>query len=228
MTDTDTGPARNRVSPQGEIVAVAGRGAWMGNRGRLHRGDGTREIIRDHQTKAWLTCALRFQDRRVSQWQPGRYTPLFFLDEAVALAAGHRPCAECRHADYTAYRARWVATHGGHDIRARDIDEQLHRERRPSGSASRPLNEMAWSTLPDGVFVRTEHGPAVVVGDHLAVWQARDNRYRLRLPRPRDGAAPVLTPPSTVDVLRAGYPVQIDDSARRAAEASTIVTPVRR
>jgi hypothetical protein len=214
MSDTEGGPARNRVSPLGDIVAVAGRGEWVGNRGRLHRGDGTREIVRNHQTKAWLTCALRFRDRRVSQWQPGRYTPLFFLDEAVALAAGHRPCAECRHRDYNAYRARWITTHGGHDCRARDIDDQLHRERCPIGRAARPITEMSWLDLPDGVFVRSEDRPAVVVGDHLAVWNAQDNLYRQRLPRPGEGTALVITPPSTVDVLRAGYPVQIDDSAR--------------
>jgi hypothetical protein len=202
-------PARNRVAPDGDIIAVAGRGAWMGNRGRLHEGSGTRDIVRNHQSKAWITCVLEFRGRRVRQWAPNHYTPLFFLDEAVAFAAGHRPCAECRRGDYNAYRQAWHETHDGPAAYAKDMDNQLHRER-----ANRSGHSLAWHTLPDGAFVNTDDGPAVVVGDHLAVWDEKAYAYRQRLPRPTAGAAPVVTPPSTVAVLRAGYPVQIDVSAR--------------
>jgi hypothetical protein len=202
-------PARNRVSPLGEIIAVSGRGAWMGNRGRLHQGRGTRDIVRNHQHKAWIVCALSFRGRRVAQWEANRYTPLFFLDEAVALAAGHRPCAECRRSAYNTYRTLWAETHGGAMTYAKDMDTQLHRER------TGPVEHRAhWDSLPDGVFVATDFGPAVVVGDHLAVWDQHDNIYRDKLPRPSTGTATVLTPPSTVEILRAGYPVQIDDSVR--------------
>jgi hypothetical protein len=92
---------RNRVRPDGSIVAVPARGAWMGNRGCLHEGH---QIVRPWRLRAWLTCRLSFRGRHVEQWAPRRYTPLFFLDEAVAFAAGHRPCGECRHHDYLAYR----------------------------------------------------------------------------------------------------------------------------
>lgn len=201
-------PARNRVSPLGEIVAVSGRGAWMGNRGRLHRGRGTRDIVRNHQHKAWITCVLTFRGRRVAQWQPNRYTPLFFLDEAVAFAAGHRPCAECRNRAYRNYRSRWAQTHGGAAIYGKDIDAQLHHERTDATG-----RRAEWSSLPDGVFVATESGPAVVVGDRLAVWDRNGNAYRDTLPRPGTAMATVLTPPSTVEIIRAGYPVQIDASA---------------
>jgi len=201
--------ARNRVTPRGDIIAVAGRGGWMGNRGRLHEGSGTRDIVRNHQSKAWITCVLEFRGRRVRQWAPNHYTPLFFLDEAVAFAAGHRPCAECRRGDYNAYRQAWHETRGGPAPYAKDMDNQLHSER-----ANRKGHSLPWHTLPDGVFVDTDDGPAVVVGDHLAVWDEKAYAYRQRLPRPTAGAAPVLTPPSTVAVLRAGYPVQIDVSAR--------------
>jgi hypothetical protein len=201
-------PARNRVSPLGEVIAVSGRGAWMGNRGRLHRGRGTRGIVRNHQHKTWITCVLSFRGRRVAQWEPNRYTPLFFLDEAVALAAGHRPCAECRNRSYRSYRALWAETRDGAAVYAKDIDAQLHRERTdPTG------HRAEWASLPDGVFVATESGPAVVVGDHLAVWDRDGNIYRETLPRPLTGMATVLTPPSTVEIIRAGYPVQIDASA---------------
>jgi hypothetical protein len=87
-------PARNRVSPRGDIIAVAGRGAWLGNRGRLHEGRGARDIVRNSRGKAWITCVLEFRGRHSEQWAPNHYTQLFFLDEAVAFAAGHRPCAD--------------------------------------------------------------------------------------------------------------------------------------
>jgi hypothetical protein len=199
-------PARNRVSPLGDIIATAGRGAWMGNRGRLHQGHGTRDVVRNHQHKTWITCVLSFRGRRVAQWEPNRYTPLFFLDEAVALSAGHRPCAECRHNAYREYRLLWAQTHGGAMPYAKDMDAQLHRER--AGDHREP-----WSELPDGVFVASDSGPAVVVGDLLAVWAQDDNVYRDKLTRPSAGDATVFTPPSTVEILRAGHAVQIDDSA---------------
>jgi hypothetical protein len=202
-------PARNRVTPQGDIIAVAGRGAWMGNRGRLHEGRGTRDIVRNHQSKAWITCVLEFKGRRAPQWAPNHYTQLFFLDEAVAFAAGHRPCAECRRGDYNAYRAAWHETHGGTSPYAKDMDSLLHRER--TGPSE---NSLPWRILPDGAFVSADDGPAVVVGDHLAVWDETENAYLRRLPRPSAGSASVLTPPSTVAVLRTGYPVQIDRAAR--------------
>lgn len=177
----------------------------MGNRGRLHEGRGARDIVRNHQTKTWITCVLEFKGRRAPQWAPNHYTQLFFLDEAVAFAAGHRPCAECRRGDYNAYRQAWSQTHRDTTTYAKDMDNQLHRERTDTSEHLLPF-----SALPDGVFVDTEDGPAVVVGDHLAVWDERDYAYRRRLPRPAAGSASVLTPPSTVAVLRAGYPVQID------------------
>ena len=132
----------------------------------------------------------------------------FFLDEAVAFAAGHRPCGECRRSDYNAYRQAWYETCGGTAPYAKDMDNQLHRERISHGGHSLP-----WRTLPDGAFVSTDDGPAVVVGDYVALWDEADNAYRRRLPRPTDGSATVLTPASTVAVLRAGYPVQIDPAA---------------
>jgi hypothetical protein len=204
-----TRAARNRVTPRGDIIATPGRGAWMGNRGQLHEGRGARDIVRNHQSKAWITCVLEFKGRRAPQWAPNHYTQLFILDEAVAFAAGHRPCAECRRPDYNAYRQAWSETHGGTTIYARDMDIQLHRERTGMSECLLP-----WHALPDGVFVATGNGPAVVVGDHLAIWEEESYAYRRRLPRPTAGSATVLTPPSTVAVLRAGYPVQIDAGAQ--------------
>jgi hypothetical protein len=206
-------PARNRVSPLGEVVAAAGRGAWMGNRGRLHEGAGTRETVRNHQTKAWITCALTFWDRRVAQWEPGHYTPLFFLDEAVALSAGHRPCAECRRPAYTEFRALVSDVQGGPRLLATELDRVLHDERWDTAARTRRLHEAGWRSLPTGAFVLLDEGPALVTDDHVTLWQP-DNTYGRRIPRPRAGQVTVVTPPSTVEAIRRGYPVQVAETAR--------------
>jgi hypothetical protein len=201
-------PARNRVTPTGDIVAVPLRGAWTGNRGILHSG---RDIVRFHASDLWITCALEFRGWWNEQWQPHHYTFLYFHDEAVSFAAGHRPCAECRRADYNAYRTAWAGELGVEVPSAKEINRQLHGERIVRGTHRRRTHASPWSGLPDGTFVLLD-GPAVVIGDHLTAWTTAG--YQGRRPRPTAGDATVLTPPSTVAVLRAGYPVQIDDSAR--------------
>jgi hypothetical protein len=201
-------PSRNRVTPMGDIVAIPLRGAWTGNRGILHSGH---EIVRFHASDLWITCALEFRGRWQEQWQPHHYTFLFFHDEAVSFAAGHRPCAECRREGYNAYRAAWAGGLGVGIPTATGINKQLHAERIVRGTHRRRLHPAPWSGLPDGAFVLLD-APAVVVGSHLAVWTHEG--YRTRHRRPRHGTAQVITPPSTVAALRAGYPVQIDDAAR--------------
>jgi hypothetical protein len=199
------GPARNRVTPLGEVVAAPGRGTLMGNRGRLHDGDGSRDVRRHHVGRAWITCVLEFRGRRVAQWHPHRYTPLFFLDEPLALAAGHRPCAECRRADFTRYRDLVAAARGGAHLSAPDLDRLLHDERWDEGRRARRLHAYAWGDLPDGAFVVVGAGPAQVVGGTLRVWQPDNSYAAATLPRPRAGTASVLTPPSSLAALRAGY-----------------------
>src|SRR5262245_4164150 len=104
-------PLQNRVTPYGELIATPARGLLMGNRGRLH--DGERRIVRYADGRRWIACLTSFRGRRRDVMSPGRYTELFFLDEAVALAAGHRPCAECRRADYERFREAWRRALGG-------------------------------------------------------------------------------------------------------------------
>ena len=210
-----TGPGRNRVDPYGDVVAIDLRGAWTGNRGILHRGDvdgliDTREVVRHHTGIAWIVCVLEFRGRRIPQWAPRHYTPLFFHDEAVALAAGHRPCAECRRPAFSAF-TRAVAPDG--PPRARDLDRMLHTQRwQPR--VGRRLHDRPWPELPDGTFVLHHQVPALVLGDALVEWT---NGYRRARIRPRPGPAVVLTPPVTLAVLAAGYPVQIDATARTRA-----------
>jgi hypothetical protein len=202
-------PDRNRVTPLGDIEAFALRGAFTGNRGRVHEG---REIKRFHAGDLWIICALRFHERWHPQWQPGHFTWLFFHDEAVAFAAGHRPCGECRHSSYVAYRDAWLEFHSRSGLPiARAINRQLHSERIVGGTHRRRLHSIPWRELPDGAFVFHEQEPHLVRGQQLVRWTR--GGYRERRSRPLRGEATVITPPSTVSVLRAGYPLQIDDAA---------------
>jgi len=196
------------VTPGGEIVATPLRGAWTGNRGILHR---EREIVRFHASDLWITCALEFRGRWRAQWQAGRYTYLFFHDEAVSFAAGHRPCAECRRPAYLAYRRAWAAGLGEPVPSAKQMNRRLHAERIVRGTHKRRLHRMAWDDLPDGAFVMLDAEPVLVMDELIVPWSPTG--YGAARPRPASGQAQVLTPPATVAVLRAGYPVQIDTSA---------------
>lgn len=203
-------PARNRVTPMGEIEAIPLRGAWTRNRGIIHSGH---DIVRSHAGDLWITCALEFHGRWHERWLPHHYTFLFFHDEAVSFAAGHRPCAECRRASYNAYRAAWAAGLGVTAPSAGLMNAQLHRERLERGTHRRRLHRLPWADLPDGAFVLLDASPAVVLGDQLSAWTREG--YRGRRVRPMRGDALVISPPSTVAALGAGYPVQIDPSALR-------------
>jgi hypothetical protein len=202
-------PARNRVTPAADIVAIPLRGAWTGNRGILHSG---RKIVRFHASDLWITCALECRGRRHEQWLPHHYTFLFFHDEAVALAAGHRPCAECRRESYNAYRTAWAQGRGVDVPSAKQMNQQLHGERIVRGTHRRRIHGLPWAELPDGAFVLLDTSPAIVIGDQLTVWTHEG--YRDKRARPLRGTASVITPPSSVAALRAGYGVQIDPSAR--------------
>jgi hypothetical protein len=202
-------PAQNRVTPDGELVTTPMRGAWTGNRGILHDGRG---IVRFHAGDLWITCALRFRGRYHQQWQPHHFTWLYFHDEAVSFAAGHRPCGECRRDAYVAYRDAWADALAVAPPSARQMNHQLHRQRIVPGTHTRRIRRIPWHELPEGAFVRVAEGPAVVVDDHLSLWTPTG--YRTQLPRPHIGEADVITPPASLAVLRAGYPVQLDDAAR--------------
>jgi hypothetical protein len=187
-------PLQNRVTPLGELIADPARGRVYGNRGCLH-DDGGR-IRRRFAVKRWIACKLEFKGwKRTQLLQPGRFTELFFLDEATAFAAGHRPCALCRREDYN----RFIALVG---LRADAIDERLHGERIDGTSHERRLHRGRVRDLPDGAFVLEVGAPWLVLGDELRRWTP--SGYAERRPRP-DGGAVVITPPSLVDVLRSGW-----------------------
>jgi len=182
-------PFQNRVTPLGELIATPERGLVYGNRGRLHDEHGT--IRREWQVKRWISCRLEFRGRsRVGgPMAPNRYTGLFFLDDATALAAGHRPCAECRNADYRSF----LALTG--ESKADALDTRLHTERGL-------LHESELDELPDGAFVMVERELWLVLGSELLRWTP--GGYSKRRPR-FTGRVEVVTPPTSLHVLASGW-----------------------
>ncbi|SPH17738.1 Carboxylesterase NlhH [Defluviimonas aquaemixtae] len=205
-------PRENRVTPEGAIVAHPGRGLLTGNRGILYDTSGRRRW--NHRIKAWIACRLDYPGRRQPLASGHRWTPLFFLDEAVALAAGHRPCAFCRRADYDRLRAAWAAAGLGDDPRAPEIDRCLHAARIVPRRGTKVTCRADIATLPDGAFVAMAGGSCLVLGDRLLPY-APDG-YRPALPRPGGGIAEVMTPAPLVAVLAAGYRPMLHSSAAEA------------
>jgi hypothetical protein len=194
-------PLQNRVTPLSELVADSARGLVYGNRGCLHDANG--RIRRRYNGKRWIACRLEFRGwHRTPLLQRGRYTELFFLDEATAFAAGHRPCALCRREDYERLTAIWRELHPG-QIGADAIDAQLHSERVDPETRAQLRHEAALEDLPDGTFVVRDNEPCLVRGAELLRWTPAG--YVARIERPARGEAAVLTPPSLVAVLRAGW-----------------------
>lgn len=212
-------PLHNRVTPRGDLIAVPARGALMGNRGRLHDA-GTRIVRRQvFSYRAWVTCLLAFKGRRRTLMTPGRYTELFFLDEATALAAGHRPCGECRRPDFRRFKTAWLAANPERGLAAPvpigAIDRELHRDRLTAEGLQRTfLGRIA--ALPDGVFVASRGGDAPLLIWRGALWPWSPEAYGDPEAKPEDNVVTVLTPRSTVNAIAAGYTPHVHESARRA------------
>ena len=210
-------PLQNRVTPTGEIVADPARGLIMGNRGCLHGPDRRLGASR-WRSAAWICCVLDWRGRRRDPMPPGRWTALFFLDEATALAAGHRPCAYCRRADYLLFAQMWrAAQHLPSRPGARDMDQVLHRERLDPAREKRTYRAPP-GQLPDGVMIRAGGTIGLLLGGQLRPWSFAGYAAGAELPE----VAEVLTPPSTVAVLAAGYQPMLHPSA--AAERAATDT----
>jgi hypothetical protein len=203
-------PLQNRVTPSGEIVADSGRGLMMGNRGCLH-GQGRSLGASRWRSKLWICCLLDFKGGQRDPMPPGRWTALFFLDEATALSAGHRPCGYCRRPDYLAFAEAWrAARHLPRRPWAREMDAALHAER--TDRSRRKLTHRAPLTgLPDGVMVRLGGGAGLLVGGQVRQWSFRG--YGAPVPAGPAGTAEVLTPPSIVAAITAGYLPRVHPSA---------------
>ncbi|MEO5901657.1 MAG: hypothetical protein ABIR68_16235, partial [Ilumatobacteraceae bacterium] len=209
------GPRRNRVDPWGDLHAVAERGLFTGNRGPLV--DGAGDLVRHHASNLWITCVTSFRDWKHPLDQPQIWTPLFFLDDAVALAAGHRPCGFCRPEAYRAYRAGVTAWLGratpvlAVELNRRLAAERLHRGRGNDRGADRRLWRTSIDELPDGTVVVGPAGEArVLVGERTLAfgfggWSSPAARV--------DGLVDVLTPPTSVAALQRGFEPLLHPSA---------------
>jgi hypothetical protein len=194
-------PLQNRVSPFGDLLASPARGLFMGDRGgRFHTGARTL-TARRWASRQWICCLIDFKARKRAVWGQS-YTELFFLDEVTGLAAGHRPCFECRRKDAEAFADAWRKAYG---LRARPyvsaMDGILHTQR--LDGRTKRIHRCAVDTLRDGAIMTLEGEAFAIRGDALLHWTPQG--YDARIPRPRGGTVDVLTPPAILAVLAAGY-----------------------
>ncbi|WP_199836242.1 hypothetical protein [Streptomyces sp. NRRL F-4489] len=196
-------PLQNRVTPYGEIEAVASRGTMLGNRGRLHNQQ--QELIRSWRTTNWISCRLQFRGRQRQVMGPASYTELFFLDEATSFAAGHRPCSECRNADYLRFKKAWMTAYGlNHLPSAHTIDHALARDRLDPGRSRQIRHDQDRDALPDGTMIQWQDAPWLVWGARIFRW-THDGYTEAVTRHSLPQQATVLTPRCTVRVLQAGY-----------------------
>jgi hypothetical protein len=200
-------PQQNRVLPTGEIVAIPDRGMFVGNRGIIHN-PATKTLLRKRwSTDAWLTCVLEFRGRRREVMQRRSWTELFFLDEATAFAAGHRPCFYCRRDDANRFRAAWEKGNRTSDILAPEIDAVLHRERFASSKKLHPLPRPL-EKLPDGTMVQAGEESYLIAQGRPLLWSP--SGYRAVKGGIED--AKLLPAPSIVRAFLAGYRVVLHPS----------------
>ena len=199
---------QNRVDPQGNIISTSARGAWLGNRGQLH-GKG-KTILRPFKHKAWIICVLEFKNRHRQVMSPGLWTELFFLDEATAFAAGHRPCFECRREDANRFKAAWLKGNPGYGFHKKTsinkFDEILQGERIDPDNRKVTF-EADIKDLPDGTFIQIGNEPYLVAKHLIHHWTPFG--YDKTAVFPLTSIVNVLTPKSTVAAFRAGYRPQI-------------------
>ena len=201
-------PLQNRVTPSGDIIATPHRGLFIGNRGIIH-DPATKTLTRRWASKAWLTCVCEFRGRRRQVMGGRSWTELFFLDEATAFAAGHRPCFFCRRDDANRFRAAWGAGNGTTHVLVRDIDAVLHRERLAAGKKRLHPLPMRWKELPDGAMVQAGAETYLIAQGRALSWSPAG--YRETLSEIEE--AMLLTPPSTLQAFSAGYRPVLHPSA---------------
>jgi len=207
-------PLQNRVDPFGQLIRTSARGAWMGNRGMIHNDH--QQIIRPFRLKAWITCLLEFKGRRREVMTPNLYTELFFLDEATAFSAGHRPCAECRRTDFNRFKAAWVQGNPlyMYDMKTPigEIDEILHRERMNPNGIKFTYKEIL-GDLPEGSFIEYNGKPYLISqSNRIMRWTPFGYADFIKIPLTAE--VDVLTPKSIVHCFRSGYIPQTSESTR--------------
>jgi hypothetical protein len=204
-------PLQNRVTPTGDIIATPHRGLFTGNRGIIH-DPATKTLLRKRwSSPAWLTCTCEFRGRRREVMATQSWTELFFLDEATALAAGHRPCFYCRRDDANRFRAAWEKGNRVHDVRMHDIDTVLHHERLDHGKKRLHALLVPLDQLPDGAMVLLHEESFLVMQGRAFLWSPAGYTAVER----QLGEAALLTPPSTLRTLNAGYRPVLHPTALR-------------
>jgi hypothetical protein len=201
-------PLQNRVTPSGDIIATPHRGIFTGNRGIIH-DPATKTLMRRWASQAWLTCVCEFRGRRREVMGGRSWTELFFLDEATAFAAGHRPCFYCRRDDAKRFRAAWERGNGVVNVLAREMDATLHRERLDGGRKRRHVLPMPPEDLPDGAMLQEGARIYLIVQGRALLWTP--GGYR-EADDAVEGAL-LLTPPSTLRALAEGYRPVLHPSA---------------
>jgi hypothetical protein len=202
-------PLQNRVTPTGDIVATPRRGLFTGNRGIIHDPATKTLLNKRWSSPAWITCVCEFRGWRRKVMATRSWTELFFLDEATAFAAGHRPCFFCRREDANRFRAAWEEGNGVKDVRAKEMDAVLHRERLERGKKRLHPLPMPVRELPDGAMVQAGEDCFLIVQGRALQWSMAGYR---------EGAAAIedamlLTPPSTLRAFSNGYKPALHPSA---------------
>jgi hypothetical protein len=200
-------PLQNRVTPTGDIIATPHRGLFTGNRGIIH-DPATKTLLKKRwSSPAWITCVCEFRGWRRKVMGGRSWTELFFLDEATAFAAGHRPCFFCRRDDANRFRAAWEEGNGVAGIRAREIDSALHGERLERGR--KRLHPLPVRELPDGAMVQAGDESFLIVQGRALQWSMAGYQKAGSAIE----SAMLLTPPSTLRALSAGYRPVLHPSA---------------
>jgi hypothetical protein len=202
-------PLQNRVTPSGDIISTPHRGLFTGNRGIIHDPAARTLLNRRWSSKAWLTCVCEFRGRRRDVMATRSWTELFFLDEATAFAAGHRPCFYCRRDDANRFRAAWEAGNGAAHASAPEIDQVLHRERLDGRVKRLHALPMPLEKMPDGAMVQAGENSYLILKGRPLLWTF--DGYRETPNGIKDAA--LLTPPSTLRAFSAGYRPALHPSA---------------
>ena len=209
-------PLQNRVNPFSTLISTPERGAWTGNRGVIHNE--RKEIIKNHAVKYWITCLLEYKGARRSVMSPNRWTELFFLDEATAFAAGHRPCGFCRHTDFKRFKNLWLTTNGEQygltsKTKMDIIDAFIHQERLDKNGLKKTFKSTL-TALPNGTFITFDDMDKAYLWFQQNLYEWSFNGYTKVFQFDKNQEVNVLTPLSYVAVFKAGYVPEVHFSAK--------------
>ena len=209
-------PLQNRVNPFSTLISTPERGAWTGNRGVIHNE--RKEIIKNHAVKYWITCVLNYKNAQRSVMSPNRWTELFFLDEATAFAAGHRPCGFCRHPDFKRFKDLWIKANGEQygltsKTKMDIIDAIIHQGRLDKNGVQKTFKSTL-TALPDGTFITLDESGKAYLWYQQNLYEWSFSGYTKVSQFDKNQEVNVLTPLSYVAVFKAGYVPEVHFSVK--------------